>query len=107
ASLAVERANDMAEWIRDRYAIYTGVVGVLTLAFVFLHLELNRTFQILFPPLRLPILSLLWLAMCGLLLFEYLARRSLVLLGILGVFAGAVLLKLFFFDLPSWEVQGE
>jgi hypothetical protein len=105
ASVAVDRANDMAEWVRDRWAIHAAVCGVVAMAFVFLHLELNRTFGYVFPPLRLPVLSLLWVALCGLLLYEYLARRSSVLLGVLMLFVFALLAKLFMFDLPSWNVH--
>lgn len=105
AALAVDRANDMAEWVRDRWAIRALVVGVATMAFLFLHLELNRTFGYLFPPLRLPILSFLWIGLCGFLLYEYLADRNGVILGILIVFACLLLGKLFVFDLPSWSVQ--
>ncbi len=56
------------------------------MAFLFLHLELDRTLLYLFPPLRLPVLSLLWIALCGYLLYEYLAARNTVVLGLLIVF---------------------
>jgi uncharacterized membrane protein len=44
AALAVDRANDMAEWVRDRWALRAAMLGVVGMAFVFFHLELNRTF---------------------------------------------------------------
>jgi len=103
ASLAVERGNDMAAWVRDRWALRAAMLGVVSMAFVFLHLELNRTFLFLFPPLRLPVLSLLWIGMCGFLLYEYLADRNKVILGVLIVFACMLLGKLFLFDLGSWQ----
>jgi uncharacterized membrane protein len=105
AALAVDRANDMAEWVRDRWAIHATMVGVVAMTFLFLHLELNRTFFYLFPPLRLPVLSLLWIALCGFLLYEYLADHNKVILAVLLVCAGLLLGKLFVFDLPSWSVQ--
>lgn len=105
AALAVDRANDMAEWVRDRWAIRAAMVGVAAMAFLFLHLELNRTFGYLFPPLRLPILSFLWIGLCGFLLYEYLADRNGVILAILIVFVCLLLGKLFLVDLPSWSVQ--
>lgn len=104
-SLAVDRANDMAALVRERWAIRVAVLGVVAMAFVFLHLELNRTFFYLFRPLRLPVLSFLWIAMCGFLLYEYLVDRSKAILGVLIVFATLMLGKLFFIDLPSWSVQ--
>jgi uncharacterized membrane protein len=75
--------------------------------FVFLHLELNRTFFYLFPPMRLPVLTLLWIAMCVFLLFEYLTRPASLLLGILAAFGCGLLAKLFLFDLPSWNLIHE
>jgi uncharacterized membrane protein len=104
AALAVDRANDMAEWVRDRWALRAAVIGAVGMAFLFLHLELDRTFFYLFPPLRLPVLSLLWIAMCAFLLYEYLSDRNQVILGVLIVFACLLLGKLFVFDLESWQM---
>jgi len=108
ASMAVEKANDMAEWIRDRWAVRASVIGLIAMLFVFLHLELNRTFSsfYLLQPMRLPVLSLLWIGLCGFLVYEYLARPSGFLLGVLVTFVAAMVAKLFFFDLPSWRVAG-
>ena len=72
--------------------------------FVFLHLEFNLTFGHLSPPLKLPLLTMLWLGMCGLLLYEVLVRESKAMLILLMVFVGGVLVKLFAFDLPAWNV---
>lgn len=105
ASQAVDRAHDMAEWVRDRWAIRATMLSVLAMAFLFLHLELNRTLFFLFDPLRLPVLSLLWVGMCGLLLYEYLSRPDKVLLAGVMLFAILLLGKLFLFDLPSWDVS--
>ena len=104
ASLAVDKANDMAEWVRGRWAVRAAASGVAALLFVFLHLELNRTFFYLFPPMRLPVLTLLWIAMCVFLLYEYLARPAAVLLVMLAAFGCGLLVKLFLFDLPSWSL---
>jgi len=104
ASVAIDKASDMAEWVRERWAIRAAVIGVVGMAFAFLHLELNRTFGYLFPPLRLPVLSLLWVALCGLLLYEYLARPSKPLLFVLALSAFVVIGKLFVVDLPNWSV---
>ncbi|MHB9081056.1 MAG: DUF2339 domain-containing protein [Pirellulaceae bacterium] len=104
-STAVDKTHDMAEWVRDRWAIHAAMFGVVAMAFLFLHLELNRTLGFLFPPLRLPMLSLLWVAMCGLLLYEYLVRPGKFLLGALILFACVLLGKLVVCDLPSWGVS--
>jgi uncharacterized membrane protein len=80
------------------------VILVLGMAFLYLHLELSRTLGYLFAPCRLPILTLLWLGMCLLLLYEYLASPSQPVLVILGLFIAGVLVKLVLFDLPYWEL---
>lgn len=114
-SIALDRANDMRDWVRERWAVRAAVAVALGMLFVYLHLELNRTFGFLYEPLRLPVLTLLWLAFCVYLLYEYLATASgatdgrgftNVLLAVLMLFVGGVLVKLFFFDLPAWELTG-
>ncbi|MCE9555280.1 MAG: DUF2339 domain-containing protein [Planctomycetes bacterium] len=104
ASLAVDRANDMAEWIRDRWVMRAAAVVTALMIFVFLHLELNRTFGILLPPFRMPVLSLLWVGLCLFLLMEYVARPGKVMLGAVLVACSGLIIKLFFFDLPYWHV---
>ncbi len=106
ASLAIDKANDMVGWVRDRWAVRAAAIGVVAMLFVFLHLELNRSFLYLCPPLRLPVLSLLWIVLCGFLVYEYLARPSQFVLSALVVFVAALVVKLFVFDLPSWRVAG-
>jgi uncharacterized membrane protein len=76
-----------AEWITVSWAIQASVIGLVAMLFVFLHLELNRSFYYLYEPLRLPVLSLLWIALCGFLVYEYLARPSGFLLGVFSVHA--------------------
>lgn len=104
ASLAIDKANDMAEWIRDRWVVRAAAVITALMIFVFLHLELNRTFGILLPPFRMPALSLLWVGMCLFLLMEYVARPGKVMLGAVLVACSGLIIKLFFFDLPYWHV---
>ncbi len=106
AALAIDRANDMVEWVRDRWAVRAAAIGMVAMLFVFLHLELNRTFLYLYPPMRLPILSLLWIALCAFLVYEYLARPSQLVLSALVVFVAALVVKLFVVDLPFWRVAG-
>ena len=58
----------------DRRALGHGDArGVVAMLFLYLHLELNRTVRCLYAPLRLPVLTLLWIAMCGYLLVLYAA----------------------------------
>lgn len=107
ASLALEKANDIRGWVRDRWAVRVAIGVTVVLLFLYLHLELNRTFRYLYDPMRLPVLTLLWLAACLYLLHEYLADRNKVLGGLLVAFVGALLVKLFVFDLPSWALTPE
>jgi uncharacterized membrane protein len=104
-ALAVDRANDMVGWVRQRWAVRAAAVGVVVMLFVFLHLELNRTLFYLYPPMRLPVLSLLWIVLCGFLLYEYLARPSRFVLNTLVLVTAALVGKLFAIDLPSWRVE--
>ena len=75
--------------------------------FLALHLELNRSLGYFCEPLRLPGLSLLWVALCVFLLYEYRLRGSELLLGLLAVFVAGVAVKLFFFDLVAWRVGAD
>ncbi len=100
----VDRDNDVPEWLRGTWAVRLAVGIPLAMLFVYLHLELNRTVGFLYEPVKLPLLTLLWLAMCGLLLWEALVRESRPLLVVLLLFVGGVLIKLFVFDLPGWGV---
>jgi hypothetical protein len=45
--------------------------------------------------------------MCGLVLYEYLADRSRVFLGLLFAFVAGLLVKIFLFDLPGWRVAAD
>lgn len=101
----VSRENDIPGWISGVLAIRLAVVVALGMLFLYLHLELNRTFGYLYQPVRLPLLTMLWLAMCGLLLYETLARESRVLVTLLLVFVAGLVIKLFAFDLPGWNIN--
>jgi uncharacterized membrane protein len=103
AAVAVDRANDISAMIRDRWALRAAMLCVAGMAFAFLHLELNRTVLFLFPPLRLPVLSLLWIGMCCYLFYEYLADHNKIILAVLIAFNCLLLGKLFVFDLQSWQ----
>ncbi|MGM0489376.1 MAG: DUF2339 domain-containing protein [Planctomycetota bacterium] len=104
AGLAVDKTNDIGQWIRGRWAVRAGIAVAVVMLFLYLHLELNRTFDYFYPPMRMPVLTLLWVAVCGLLIYEYLASRAPVMLGLLAVFVAGLLIKLFLFDLPGWDV---
>ncbi len=104
APLAVDKAADIAGWIRERWAVKAAIGVTFGMLFIFWHLELNRTFGFLMPTLKLPILTLLWLGMCLLLVSEYRTTASNFVLGLLVLFVGGLLVKLVAFDLPSWAI---
>jgi hypothetical protein len=106
-SAPVERENDIEGWLEGAWAVRLAVVAALALLFVYLHLELDRTFGYLYAPVKLPLLTLLWLALCGWLLYEVLTLESPVLVPILLAFVGAVVVKLFLFDVPSWHLSDD
>lgn len=105
AAAAVDRDNDVEPWLGESVAIRIAVAGALGMAFLFLHLELNRTVGYLFAPARMSVLTLLWLSMCFIVLHAYLARPSPASVALLLIFCAGVLNKLALFDLPSWSLR--
>jgi uncharacterized membrane protein len=107
AARMVGDENDIPGWIRGAWAMRLSVVIALGMLFVYLHLEFDRTFGYLYQPVKLPLLTLLWLALGGLLLYEVLVRESRALLILLLVVVGGLLIKLFVFDLPGWAITDQ
>ena len=105
--MTVGRGNDIGQWVRERWAVRAVFTGALAMLFVYLHLELNRTFLYFYDPMRMPMLTFLWLAMCVYLVYEYLIAPSKLMLGLLTVFVSGVLIKLFFFDLAVWHMMND
>ncbi len=101
----VQPSNDVSPWIRGNWAMKVLVVAAIATFFVYLHLELNRTFGYFYAPVRLPLLTLLWVGLCAFLLYESVVQKSLVLTWLFALAVVAVLLKLFAFDLVAWHVS--
>jgi uncharacterized membrane protein len=104
ALLPVGRDNDIDPWIGRRWAVGAIVAVVAGMLFLALHLEMSRSLAFFYLPLRLPLLSLLWIAMCVFLLCQYRARSNDAVLFILVIFVAGLVAKLFFFDLVYWQV---
>ena len=107
STAGVSQDNDLPEIVPGDWAprALLGIgVGMLAL---YLHLELNRSIGFAYPLLRLPSLTCLWLVICGLLLWEGLVRQSRNLLTAVTLGLTAVLLKLFFWDLPAWSLTNQ
>lgn len=105
SSLKVDARNDVGAWIPEKTAggVLIGITaGIL---FIFLQLELNRTFAYIFPPLRLPVLTLVWLAACYLAfgLAQSTAKRGWrhFFLALIAL----VVFKLLLIDLFHWDLS--
>ncbi|WP_347986576.1 DUF2339 domain-containing protein [Methylomonas sp. AM2-LC] len=105
SNLACAEGNDVPLWLKNNWLLQALLILVAGLLFIVVQLELYRSFGYLYPPLQLPILTLVWLGMSLLLLLRYLAMPRAWLLTALRVFIGAVLFKLLFIDLPSWDLN--
>lgn len=98
---------DIPGWIRDNVAIRALLTALVGMLFVFLHLELNHSLGslgALADSFRLPSLTLLWVAMCGFLLWVYSQAEGPVIRTLMGLFVAGLLFKLLIFDLRSWNV---
>ncbi len=103
--LPVGDGNDVRPWIGRHWAVGAVVAVVAGMMFLALHCELDRSLLYFYPPLRLPVLSLLWIAMCAFLLGEYRRNASNPLLVLLAAFVVGLVLKLFCFDIATWHVH--
>ncbi|MBX3444944.1 MAG: DUF2339 domain-containing protein [Planctomyces sp.] len=103
----VSRENDVSGWLAGGTVMRLAIGLSVAMLFLYLHFEVHRTLGYFYAPLRLPMLTLVWLAMCGILLREGIVRRSEGLLTLLMLFVGGLFAKLVVFDLPSWSVTPE
>ncbi len=101
----IGRENDVEDWIAPKRSLQAfTILGFATL-FLYLHLELNRTVGDLYEPLKLPTLTFLWLAMSGVLLWQYLVQESVTLRNLFVLSVGGLLIKVVLFDLASWQLN--
>jgi len=103
--LACDAGNDVPLWLKDNWLLQATLIIAAGMLFIVLQLELYRSFGYLYPPLQLPVLTLVWLAMSLLLLLRYLSTPGTWLLQAMRLFVIGVVLKLLFFDLPSWDLN--
>lgn len=101
--LAIDKAIDIAGWVREQKMAKVAAFVMFGMLFLYMHLELNRTLGTLFPPLRLPVLTLLWLTVCVLLVSEFARSANRIVLVFLGLFVLGVISKLLIFDLAHWS----
>ncbi|MBN2449105.1 MAG: DUF2339 domain-containing protein [Lentisphaeria bacterium] len=106
-TLSVPREADTGVMVRDSVGMVCFVVLAALAAFVYLHLELNRMFAVVFDPLRLPMLTALWVGLA----LALLAVRGGIpggrwLDAMVWVVVAVILLKLLCVDLDGWRFSG-
>jgi uncharacterized membrane protein len=101
--LTVPKEADTVVLVRDHSALAVFLGAAALASFVYVHLELNRMFGVVFDPLRLPVITGLWLALG--MVFLLLRHRTDTARWLDLFFWGAVtvaVLKLLYVDLRSW-----
>ena len=103
--LHLKPGNDIEPLFTPSLALITAGVLLFTMIFSYLHLELHRTFLCVWDPLRLPMLSVLWVLATLVLLRLYTGLLHRALLVLACLFAAGLIVKLLCIDLPSWEIS--
>lgn len=102
SALTCSKENDAPLWLKDNRSMQAILIMAVGMLFIVLQLELYRSFGYLYPPLQLPVLTLVWLALGLLMLLRYVSEPGAWLLNGLKLCLFVVLVKLLLFDLPSW-----
>ena len=101
---AVVPENDVPELVPMNWAPRAIIGMALGMLFLYLHLEVNRTVGFTYAPLKHPMLTVLWLVLCGIVLWQAIAVNSRTLMTVVAFGLLAVLVKLCVVDLPSWRL---
>ena len=101
---AVGPENDVPDFIPTSWAPRAIIGCAIGLLFFYLNLEINRSVGFAYLPLKLPILTLLWLAVCGIVFWQAVASNNGFLRNAVFFGIAAVLCKLFVVDLPAWSL---
>lgn len=101
----ITEENEVPDFIPLNWAPTALLAVAGGMLFLYLHLELNRSLGFAFAPLKLPVLTLLWLMLCGVLLSEAFKRHSQALMSGVVIAMAAVLVKLMVFDIPAWDLS--
>jgi uncharacterized membrane protein len=104
---SLPEGNDIREVIGRNRALQAGLALLVAMAFIFLHFELNSSLGHFYDPLRMPVLSMLWVVLCLAALWGYGQSESRLLLVLLCIFTGGLAVKLLVFDLGSWHFLGQ
>ncbi|MFO7820520.1 MAG: DUF2339 domain-containing protein [Lentisphaeria bacterium] len=104
---AVDKSCDMPEWLPGKLAVRIMAIVAAILLVGFLQLEINRSFAYLFEPLRMPLLTAIWVLLGIVLLRLAEGTRHGAIAGIFRIVVGVVLVKLLVFDLNYWGLDLE
>ena len=85
--------------------VEVAVAAIVAMVVVYLHLEVDRTVGFLHMPLRLPMLTILWIGGCVFLFSRICVWGEAIGIPLFVAAVAAVLLKLCLWDLPSWGLQ--
>ena len=102
--LTVDASNDIPNFIGDNAALTSLLIGAFGLGFVYLHFEFHRTFGLIHPPMRLPMMTLLWVGMCAFFLSQFKRTTNSAFQALTVIFLTGALFKLFVFDISSWSL---
>ena len=102
---ALEAENDIKEIVPPGPTLITIIAIVATMLFIYLHLEFNRTMLFLFSPVRLPVLTMLWIGACAILLACFRRTSAQPLFILLMLFVVGTLVKLAVVDFPFWNLD--
>jgi uncharacterized membrane protein len=81
------------------------VAAIVAMLVIYLHLEVDRTVGFLHMPLRLPMLTILWIGGCVFLFSRIRVWGEEIGIPLFVAAVAAVLLKLCLWDLPSWGLR--
>jgi uncharacterized membrane protein len=81
------------------------VAAIVAMTVIYLHLEVDRTVGFLHMPLRLPMLTILWMGGAMFLFSRICVWGEAIGIPLFVAAVAAVLLKLCLWDLPSWGLQ--
>jgi uncharacterized membrane protein len=101
----VDQANDIQPWLGGTLAGRLMVVAAVVSLFLYLDLELGQTLGFFYEPARLPVLTLVWLGLCGLILYGFLRWDNWLLLPLLGLAVLATIAKVFSVDVWGWNAS--
>ncbi len=102
----ISQANDISDWVQNNFAMRFTLFAGVGMLFVYLHLEFYRVCGDFFPLLQMPVLTMIWVAMCLFLVVELSRKPSEFLRTTLYLFIAGTVIKLFVFDLTSWDLAG-